>query len=200
VLAGVFAGLAAWTKDEGLLFLLLFLLAIALWRRKTIVASIAGAMPAGLLALIFRMTLPRGSSSLLAASAHGAAHRLAELSRNGDILMAFAKGFAGMGVGWYHPVEPIIVAAIVLRFHRGRARDAAFAGAIGLALLLGYFGVYAVTSNDLSWQLSTSLDRLLVQVWPLLAVAAFLGMRAPRTAPAPAAPSKKSRRKATHAR
>ncbi len=196
VLAGIFAGFAAWTKDEGLLFLLLFLAALLAFRRNEALRALAGAVPAGLLALIFKLAIAHSSSAM---SSGDVVHRLGDLSRYGAILAAFSREFAAMGAGWYHPIEPLIVAAVVLRFDRTRLREAWFAGSIGVALLLGYFGVYAITPNDLAWQLSTSLDRLLVQVWPVLVLAALMSMRAPETVPVTSAPSKKMRRKTKNA-
>jgi hypothetical protein len=66
---------------------------------------------------------------------------------------------------------------------------------------MGYFGVYVLTQNDLVWQLQTSLDRLLVQIWPVLVLTAMVALRVPEAAvlaePAPAQKmSKKAARKA----
>ena len=58
----------------------------------------------------------------------------------------------------------------------------AYSGFILAALLAGYAGVYLVTANDLTWQLQTSLGRLLVQAWPVLVLAGFVGLRAPEAA------------------
>jgi hypothetical protein len=87
-----------------------------------------------------------------------------------------------MAQGWYHPILSLIVLAAALRFARERRREVAFSGAIGATLLLGYFGVYILTPLDLTWQLQTSLDRLLVQVWPVLVLTAFIGLRPPEAA------------------
>src|SRR4029453_10503644 len=50
----------------------------------------------------------------------------------------------------------------------GGRRTAGVALAALLLLLLGsgYFAVYLTTPYDLSWHIHTSMDRLLVQVWP----------------------------------
>ncbi len=195
VIAGILAGCAAWTKNEGALFLLLFAAALLVFRRRDFVKAVCGALPCLALLLIFKLGLARGNASPpMAASLSGAVHRLAEPGRYATILAAFARELAGLGTGWYHPVLPLAVAALALRFDRARRREAAFAGAVAMALLAGYFGVYAITPNALEWQLQTSLDRLLVQVWPLLLIAGFACLRAPDLAAAPAAPPKKPRK------
>ncbi len=195
VVAGILAGCAAWTKDEGALFLVLFGAAVLVFRRGSFLRAAAGALPALALLLVFKLGLARGdASSLLASSLPAAAHRLAEAGRYGTILAAFAREFANLGPGLYHPVLPLAAAAVVLRFDRARLREAALAGALAVALLVGYFGVYLITPNALEWQLQTSLGRLLVQVWPLLLLAAFACLREPRLAAVPAPPPKKQRR------
>jgi hypothetical protein len=191
ILAGVLAGFAAWTKDEGALFLVVFAAAILIFRRNALAKIAVGAVPGIVLLLVFKLGLAHGShSSLVASSLPGAAQRVGESGRYGAILAAFGRELAGLGTGWYHPVLPLAAAALALRFDRARAREAAFAGAIVLGLLAGYFGVYAVTSNDLVWQLKTSLDRLLVQVWPLVLLAAFACLRVPQLAAAVPVPKK----------
>ena len=62
---------------------------------------------------------------------------------------------------------------------RERRRDVAFALAILLGVLAGYFGIYLITPNDLDWQLQSSLGRLFVHVWPLAVVATVIGLRPP---------------------
>jgi hypothetical protein len=46
-------------------------------------------------------------------------------------------------------------------------------------LMLGsYYLAYVITPFDIAWHVSTSIDRLLVQLWPLLVLTAFGGSRA----------------------
>ncbi len=181
ILAGAFAGFAAWTKDEGFLFLAVFLVGVAVFKRKQFPRLIAGAAPAAALVVFFKAVLARGTPSLISSSASGLVHRLLDAGRYWQVAGAFVGGFLGMMVDWYHPALPVIILAVALRFDRAYKRDALFAGGICLFMLLGYFGIYVITSNDLTWQLQTSLNRLLVQVWPSLLLAAFVGLRTPES-------------------
>jgi hypothetical protein len=197
ILAGIFAGFAAWTKDEGLLFLVLFLPAIAIFRPRALRVSISGALLPAALVGCFKALLVRGSSSLLAMSLPGALHRIFDPARYGTVLAAFGREFLNMGAGWYHPILPLLALAIALGFDRQRRKDVLFCSAILAGLLLGDFGVFLVTVNDPSWQLQTSLNRILVQMWPALVLAAFVGLRAPDISAVPQpARSAKTRRKA----
>ena len=133
----------------------------------------------------------------MSSSAPGLLHRLADAGRYWQVTGAFAGAFLGMMVDWYHPVLPVLILAVALRFDRRYQRDALFTGGICVLMLLGYFGIYIITSNDLTWQLQTSLNRLFVQIWPSLLLAAFAGLRAPESmAILEAAAPAKARRKA----
>jgi len=129
--------------------------------------------------LFFKTALSPGLGSVLGTA--GAGERFATSARYATVLAAFGRGFAGMASGWYHPVLPLAILAIGLRFDRRRQRDVAFCGAVCGVLLAVYFGVYIASGNDLNWLLSTSLDRLLVQVWPLAVLTMFVSLRAPES-------------------
>jgi hypothetical protein len=182
LLAGIFAGFAAWTKDEGLLFLAVVLLAIAVFRRGSLVRAAAGALPGGALAILFKLVLVNGHAILVAANSPGAVHRIADPSRYGAVTAGFGQAFLAMAQGWYHPILPLMALAAALRFDRQRRRDSFFCAAIAGAMLAGYFGIYIITANDLQWQMQTSLARLFVQVWPLVVLAVLVGLRAPEAA------------------
>jgi len=186
LLAGLFAGLAAWTKDEGVLFLVVFLVAGSVLRRSQFFLTAASAMPAAILAAVFKFALaPRLSTAFGSAAGH--------LFRIGQVLAALAHEFAAMSMGWYHPALPLIALAIALRFDRSRRQDLLFAGAIPIAMLLGYFCIELITPNDLSWQLQTSLSRLLVQIWPALLLFVFASLCTPESA-AVVEPRKKAKK------
>jgi hypothetical protein len=165
ILAGVLASMAAWTKDEGLAFLAVLFLATIVLRRRHAVTLLAGALPIGILVLVFKTVLVRGAPSILGRSESA----------------AFAGEFAGMASGWYHPILPVIALALLLRFDRGHRRNLLFCGGVFLALLLADFAVYIVTPYDLAWHLQTSLGRLFAQLWPCLLLAVFAGLRTPES-------------------
>jgi hypothetical protein len=99
-MAGVLAGLAVWTKNEGMLFVAALLPAAVILRRRSIPAIVAGALPAGILALAFKASLPKGTAAQLGGSLPAAIHQAGSLGRYGTILGAFGSGFADMGIGW----------------------------------------------------------------------------------------------------
>ncbi|MEO8258289.1 MAG: hypothetical protein ABI868_13155 [Acidobacteriota bacterium] len=56
---------------------------------------------------------------------------------------------------------------------RRSARRAGFAMLLVGAMLTGYGLIYVITPAPLEWQIATSLDRLLTQLWPTTVWAAF---------------------------
>lgn len=195
VLAGAMAGMAAWTKDEGLLFLAVAAIAVALARRRTLLRFALGAAPAAAIALIFKFAVAHGTHSVVAVQQSSMGSRLADASRYAATASAMAREILHWNIGWYHPLLPVAVLAAALRFDRRQARPALFSAAVAAALLAGYFGVYVITPNDLQWQLQTSLTRLLVQASPLVLISVFIGLRAPEPALTVEAKSKPEPRK-----
>jgi hypothetical protein len=198
VIAGVLAACAAWTKDEGILFLAILFVAVAVWKRPKILRFCCGAAPVAALVLVFKFVIARGTHSLVNGAPAGLVHQLTDFSRYQATASAMVREIFAWNVGWYHPLLPIAILLIALRMDRRHFRDALFSAAIASAMVLGYFGVYVVTPNDLQWQLQTSLTRLFVQVSPIVLIAAFVAMRVPEAALAtdPVQPDSKPRRKA----
>jgi hypothetical protein len=177
-LAGLFAGMAAWTKDEGAMFLLIFFLVLAILRREKAKPALAGAAPFVALLVFYKSVLARGTPSLFAQSVPGLAQRLGDPHRYAVVFQAIIGQLKDMFVlGWYHPLWPLLILAVGLGFARAHLRDLLFAGAITAALCVLYFFVYIGTGRDLNWHLSTSLYRLTLHVWPCLMLTVFVALR-----------------------
>jgi len=63
-------------------------------------------------------------------------------------------------------------------------------------MLAGDFAVYVLLPNDVNWQMSTSLDRLFLQLWPAGLFAFFMAANVPQLAAKPAAEKSKPARRA----
>jgi hypothetical protein len=188
-LAGVLAGLAAFTKDEGFLFAAVFLIAIAVFRREQLPRAAIGVVPGLLVAAFFKLALAPSSSAYL----QGVGQRF-DPGRVPTILAAFVRDFANMGSGLFHPALVLIAIAAGFGLRRNSARNLLFAWAIPLAMLAGYCAIFVVTPFDLQWHLDTSMYRLLAQIWPLVVIAAVSSTAGIQPAPAQA-PVEKSRKK-----
>ncbi len=177
-LAGLCAGFAAWTKNEGLLFLfsavigqilpmLLGKRPVGTRKRREVFAFLIGAAPLLALDLWFKHFIaPPGD--LFTTPASMISKAMTPL-RYLVILKWFGKQFLRFGDWWLIPVTLVLVALYFLSSRNEKLReDAALHASLWtLALtLVGYFAIYVITPNELYWHLRFSLNRLLLQVWP----------------------------------
>jgi len=197
-LAGVAAGFAAWTKNEGVLFLGAILLArqwislrearrqapqgalhgakIAFARHSGLL--LAGSAPVFLLIIYFKHRVaPPGD---LFSDPSSMLHRALQLARDWAIIRWYVRGFFRFG-GWL--LVPGSLLLVGLYFVAGREdHRAAHPGfrtsVLALALtLVGYFAIYLITPYDIYWHLRFSLSRLFLQLWPSTVFLFFLAVR-----------------------
>ena len=183
VLAGLAAGLAGWTKNEGLLFLAALVVSelIASARgglRPALergLALVAGAAAPLAVTLLFKATLAPPNDLVAGQAAGATLARLADPERYAVIARSLLRDLARLPF----PVLAGYVACVGLR-PGWRAERGLVAAALALALLLlGILGVFVTTPLELAWHLDTALRRLLIQLWPGLLVVAFAAARTP---------------------
>ncbi len=171
LLAGLCAGFAAWTKNEGLLFAVVFAVVVGwrAWRsgahRATL--SLFGGLALALGPVLYLKLALAPPNDLLAAPLGPRLSQLIEGARHRVILEALWRDVRGFGE-WR--LTPFIAMALPFVAWRARRRLSAGATAIPIvlgAMLLGFYSVYLLTPQDLVWHLTTSLVRLLLQLWPL---------------------------------
>ncbi len=183
--AGAAAGLAAWTKNEGILFVLCLTMtrgASALMRGRLGWASVgwfaAGLLPAAAAVAYFKLTLAPPTYEFAGQRGDALVARLTDPTR----YAAIARAAGGELV---HTGGPLLIALVAYAVLLGRTRDlrarrAAGSAALVLCLVtLGYAGIYLITPADLVWQLSHSLDRLFLQLWPSALLVLFLSTASP---------------------
>lgn len=193
VLAGLMTGFAAWTKNEGLLILLSVvagrLVALAASRclktyPRQLVYFSAGAVPVLLVVLYFKAAIAPANDLVAGQGVRATVERLSDFSRYVLILKALVNHFTGFRRWYAHPTYLLAVYAWLLGVkteRAGRVTLLTLAAALGLTLA-GYFFIYVTTPRDLEWQLTFSLDRLLIQLWPSFVLLFFLSVRAPEEA------------------
>jgi uncharacterized membrane protein len=183
LLAGFAAGLAGWTKNEGLLFCVSLVIAfcISVNSRAELRRRVHSAVPllAGLAAVLvlvgyfkLRMAPPNDLVNASNTGVFGA--KMVDFARYWATFWAFVGEFLTFG---NILVPPVIVFAAWLAIVRIRPAltGAALLPLVAVSLqLLGYIAVYVGTSKDLDWHLNTSLPRLLLHVWPLAVTGIFL--------------------------
>jgi len=193
VLAGIAAGLAAWTKNEGLLFVVVVMAARACaaifmagarpWRRELLWFS-AGLVPLLVIVAFYKSRVALPNDILAGQSISATFDRVGDLSRYKLIAKALVQQLKWFG-GWdLNPVYLLAVYPMILGIGVTRRNRVAVLTAVSVLGLMfaGYMVTYVVTPRDLPWHLLTSLDRLLVQLWPILVFAYFLTVATPEEA------------------
>jgi hypothetical protein len=190
-LAGVAAGLAAWTKNEGLLVALAAagagMTVIGFqraWRDALayLRAFLAGLAPILLVVIAFKMIAPP-SELVGSQNAGGILARLVDPSRMAIIARAFGEQLVMLG-GWSIPLPlvPSLIAYLLVVGVDVPAEDrrgAAIGSGIVALMLAGYFFVYLTTPYDLAWHVTGSVGRLFLQLWPSIVFLFFLAARSP---------------------
>jgi hypothetical protein len=180
MLAGALAALATWTKNEGLLFLIVFSVVTAgaplLWTRpvssrERIVPFVLGAAPILLLVAYFKLYLAPPSDLIVGQAELSLLARLTSPARYVQIARAYLLWFGTFGRGSLVILGLYAVCAGLDL--KTAARGAALAGLTVALMLLGYFFVFVTTPHDLAWHLA-AFERLLVQLWPSLLLAVLL--------------------------
>ena len=191
-LAGLSAGLTAWTKNEGLLFLVLtslLLLVFSLRGRedkrqglKELLAYGMGLILPLAALLVFKLALAPANDLVGSRSP-------AELSalffdpqrwRITFRLMAAEAGNFGLSLFtvWLLPLAYLLLAGR-RPLQDGHRQTLRFWITAFLFLLAGYFAAYLITPHPLEWHITHSVERLYLHIYPAMLWLVFLVSRAP---------------------
>jgi hypothetical protein len=175
LLAGLAAGFAAWTKNEGLLFCLALPAAYAVVARRCRPSTWrpVGWFAAGIALVLsvighFKYHMAPANDLVNTANLSQWSARAGVVDRSVTVLMAFAGELLTFGGVLLPPVLVFGAFLFLVRVRRPIAMCAALPLVAATLQLAGYFVTYVAASRDLEWQLSTSLPRLLLHVWPLV--------------------------------
>ena len=188
VLAGVTAGLAAWTKNEGLLFVVACATAHLVVTLRTQGAKAYfrqlrffayGLVPLLAIVLYFKTQLAPASELVTAMSNQSTAAKLLDYRRSIYIVRSFYWEliyYTGRGVSLTYLLPFYILCFGVTLKHKLTILQ------LGLMLLLmcaGYFWVYQTTPYDVAFHIKFSMDRLMMQQWPAFVFLFFLTAMSP---------------------
>jgi hypothetical protein len=185
--AGLCTGFAAWTKNEGDAFLVCILVVFfifTLWQRRMETAwsrakwLLAGAIPGVLLTLWLKFFLAPPVDQLVTQGFSGLA-KLQDLSRYTEVAGAFFNNLLTLGSGVAHPLILLAILGILLRWQlEERYKLPLLIATVALTLVfLSYCGVFLITPYVLAWQVQSSFDRLVLQVWPSFLLVFFVLLR-----------------------
>lgn len=191
VLAGLAAGLAAWTKNEGSVFVLATGLGLAAaWLRRKSWRLLSwpalGLVFPLAIVLYFKLFLAP-PSDVLSNGTSQSIQQILDFSRHAEILRYFWQ--ETIRFGWKIALLPFgVIPVLVIYYLLFRTRidtgrqDAYLSCAVILLLqMLGYYGAYLISPYDLTWHLSYSIQRIFLQVFPLMAFLILAAARGPET-------------------
>lgn len=190
VLAGITAGLGAWMKNEGSVFVLgagLALL-IAFLREKPwriLLWYVLGLAIPMAVVFYFKLFLAPPSDVLSNAPSRSLM-QIVDPSRHLEILRYFGTQLLIFG-DWLFlglPVSVILVLLVYLVLAReplSKERTPMLVAALIMfaVQVLGYYAVYVITPYDLTWHLTTSVSRVFLQVFPLMAFFVLIATQTP---------------------
>jgi hypothetical protein len=184
LLAGLTAGLAAWTKNEGLLFIPVVVAVYFLTRMdrpdvaRDARAAVIGLAPVVILVVAFKFWIAAPNDLLADQGLAQIAARVLEVDRYRQILGGFVHAVLEVSA---QGVVPVLLAGYVLAAgvapgaaERRAARMAAMV--VGL-MLVGYAAVLLVAPAPRLGTNIRSINRLLLQLWPSMLLAYFCLVR-----------------------
>jgi hypothetical protein len=188
ILAGIVAGISAWCKNEGLLFIISIFIArfIAILMEKgfknavkEIMLFFVGLFPV-LAGIIYFKTLTPVNDLFLNQGINEIITRILTPARYTEIFSQFlitVKYYFGRLSG----LPLLVLYALLVGVNVKKEYKTSFITTIIMLCLMitGYFGIYLITPHDLHWHLSTSLYRLLLQLWPCLLLLYFIIVKTP---------------------
>jgi 4-amino-4-deoxy-L-arabinose transferase-like glycosyltransferase len=180
LICGLLAGLAAWTKNEGLV-LLAIVAPIVLWnawrygRVRDVVWWGAGVAPGVAMVAWLKLAIARvppeyfseagSSASLLERVFDPARHDLLS-----GLLGQFWMRWGGPAAEWALPL--VTAGAMIVACTPGgrRARSTVL---VAMVMAAAYHVVWLLSPMETGWLIATSFERLLFQLWPSFVLAAF---------------------------
>lgn len=192
--AGMMAGFAGWTKNEGLLFLaavVLSRLAVVAplhgWVacRRELYQFAKGLVPILAVVIYYKTQISPGNNYFLPQGLSAIADKLTDSTRYLEAGKAFAVRFLRLG----HPGMTLLVFYLILlgmkREERGAPDVAVRFSVLAIAITLGgYYLEHIVDPHDVRYVVETTLDRLWLQLWPSAVFTFFLFAKTPEEATA----------------
>jgi hypothetical protein len=179
-LAGLMAGCGGWTKNEGLMFLMIITISFAAisirgsWRNgiKQMIPWVAGLIIPLMTILFFKskyappseMFTPLAWNYIFDGSRY-----LLIFSQLGSQLLYWG--------GWAFPALPAFLLYGLLLHKRvsgDEKKPLVLICIVTLLSIAGFFGIYLITPYDLLWHLTYSADRLMFQIYPIFILGLML--------------------------
>lgn len=184
IAAGLFAGLSAWTKNEGWLFIAVLIVArfsgLVLTKnmRRTMEETIAFLFGIGpvLLFLIYYHFTFTPANDLLAGQGSITLERMLNPQRHLMITKDYVSQIYRLDSKHYIPFIALPILLVIFGIVKENVRKTGVLTTILVTILMlaGYYLIFLTTPQDLSWHLGTARERIFFHVWPASILATFL--------------------------
>jgi hypothetical protein len=191
LMAGLTSALALWAKNEGWLFVIAvfisyFILATILKQKAFQIVSMArfvlGLLPVLLVVLFFKFVFAPAFDFLRHQSVDlSLADRLFNPSRYLIIIQGYLTQSYDLTPDRSTPVLALFFIALLFGIDLRNWKDPSFISGffVLMAMIAGEFAVYLLTPNDLRWQVSSSIHRLSLQLWPIFVFEIMMLIKVP---------------------
>jgi hypothetical protein len=182
------------TKNEGVLFAIAVTAGLFLFSRRSLRGFALGVLPLLLLTLAHKAVFAPENDLISTLGVNRTLGNLTSPDRYYITLREYAVHLASFGDNGFGSL-PWVLAAYLLGTGVSRSelgRPWVRAGAAALVLVLaGHFGVFVTMAHELARLLASSLDRLLLQVWPAALFLFLMVARAPEGTAEPSSPARR---------
>jgi hypothetical protein len=189
IMCGITAGLSAWSKNEGLLFIVcLFIsqLSFVFMKDHRKVFSemkhvLYGMLPILILIIYYKMTIAP-PNDIVKAQGGETLNKLTNSSRYALVGKWYIDTAGSFGKWLFNPLWLFLIGAFYPGITFKKNRGALITDITLLLLMIsGFFFIYIITPLDLTFHLSTSLHRLFFQLFPSFIFIYFLSLKERKT-------------------
>jgi hypothetical protein len=184
ILAGLLAGYSAWVKNEGLLFIVVFVIVclLAAWKKiidwKALKYLAIGLLIPILTVALFKLVVA-SQNDILAGNA-SFFQQIFDFSRWSLIAKSFAIRTFGYA-NW--PISMVLILffyALLVGFDSRETSYQVLLLLLVLGQIAGYFFIYLISPHDLELHINTSIKRRVFHVFPIIILWLFVALRTPR--------------------
>jgi hypothetical protein len=186
-LSGIMAGLSAWTKNEGIPFVVLVVIATILIsgirQARVHLFSLLAGMALPLLTLVLFKTVVSVNNDLF--TNNGLSEIISKLitpARYIQIATHLISEFIHLGNWPISIMAVLLVYGSIMGIRNPSSLTEKALWVIPLAQFTIYILIYVITPHDLEWHLNYSMSRLLIHLFPLALLSFFLFVNTPETA------------------
>jgi hypothetical protein len=188
VISGISLGLSTWTKNEGLLFSLgalsihfvfsLYRLGFYIWLRDFYRICI-GFVPLFFAMMLLKYLYAPPNDLLSSFNLQIILENITDINRYVVIFNNFTRELVYIG-DWIIQV-PIVLIFFAITMGHNKKQNFISLSLLSILIIMvaGYFMIYLLTPRNLQWHMGTSMNRLIIQLWPTFIFVYFYYLEIP---------------------